>query len=154
MRITINASARDDVRTHLSRCDSQFLPPLSERVDVAAYATKIRANALTIEAWAGTELVGLVAAYIDALHASCFVTSVSVLADWGGRGIATALLEELVSQTERSRVKSVTLEVSKRSATALALYRKFGFEHVGEHGDLAVMQLKRMRGEHPREVEE
>lgn len=150
VRITTNESALEEVRAHLMRCDSHFLPALSERVDIPAYAAKIRANALTIEAWDGSELIGLAAAYIDTINASCFLTSISVLPDLGGRGIATALLEALVSQLRCLNVESVTLEVSKRSATALALYRKLRFKQVGERGTLAVMQLRYKCGELPR----
>ena len=150
MRITANESALEEILDHLERCDSQFLPALSERVDILSYAAKIRANALTFEAWDGSELVGLVAAYVDRINASCFITSVSVLRGWGRRGIATALLEALVSQTRSLNIETVTLEVSKRSA-ALALYRKLRFEQVAERDDLAVMQLRYARGELPRE---
>ena len=72
---------------------------------------------------------------------SCYVTSVSVLPEWSGRGIAAALLAELMECAAETKVESVTLEVSKQSSAALALYRRFGFEQIDERDDVAVMEL-------------
>jgi len=125
---------------HLSRCDSHFKPPLSARIHIPTYAAKIRHKAMTVEAWEGAELIGLIAAYIDDTKRACYLTSISVLLDWNGRGVATALLAELMSCAVQANVESVTLEVSKENPAALSLYRKFGFEHVGERGDVAVLK--------------
>ena len=55
--------ARD--RAHLAHCDAHFVPPLSGRVDIDAYAAKIADQAERFEAWAGGRSSGLVAAYCN-----------------------------------------------------------------------------------------
>ena len=81
---------------HLLRCDARFTPPLSTRVDIAAYAKKIRDEAWTFEAWDRRGLAGLVAAYVDPGKRSCDITDVSVLAEHCGKGVATRLVGALV----------------------------------------------------------
>ena len=52
-----------------------------------------------------------------------------------GRGIGTALLEDLFGWAQRdSRVKKVELRVRATNQRALALYRKFGFLEEGAFG--------------------
>lgn len=142
MRITRNASTVSDIQSHLCGCNVVFVPPLSARVSISKYAAKLRARALTIEAWDDTKLVGLVAAYLAIERASCFVTNVSVLPRWSRNGIASTLLAELVTVARQARVEVIALEVSGDSEAALALYRKAGFEDVGDAGGARRLELR------------
>jgi ribosomal-protein-alanine N-acetyltransferase len=47
------------------------------------------------------------------------------------RGIATMLLDELVRRCRARRASQLWLEVRGSNAPALALYRRYGFRHVG-----------------------
>jgi hypothetical protein len=58
-----NNASEAQIAGHLSRCDADFVPSLSGRVDINDYAKKIVNKAMRFEAWSGGELVGLVAAY-------------------------------------------------------------------------------------------
>ena len=53
------------IAEHLARCDADFVPPLSGRVEINDYAKKISIKAKRFEAWSGDILVGLVAAYCN-----------------------------------------------------------------------------------------
>jgi GNAT superfamily N-acetyltransferase len=130
-----NRSTIADVATHLSRCDAGFVPPLSGRVDIGAYAAKIAAHAERFEAWAGDELVGLVAAYCnDQSRHAAFITSVSVLAERSGAGIASRLLQDCIDHARSAGFTVVRLSVGRRQSTAMPLYGKFGFLAAGTAG--------------------
>ena len=58
------------------------------------------------------------------------INNVGVLEDLRRRGIARALMERLLA--DLSAAQSVTLEVRRSNAAAIALYESFGFERVGE----------------------
>ncbi len=89
-------ATKEDIHAHLEECDGGFHPKLSLKVDIGEYAAKIRARARTFEAWSGEKLVGLVAAYMnDRATRTGFITSVSVATSFVGRGIASALLDQL-----------------------------------------------------------
>lgn len=55
------------------------------------------------------------------------ITNIAVLGEHRRKGIASALLKQLLS----CDVKYVTLEVRKSNISAIALYKKFGFETAG-----------------------
>jgi putative acetyltransferase len=81
-----------------------------------------------------------------------------VHADVQGHGVGTALLEAAVDLAERwLNISRIELEVYPDNATALALYKKFGFEIEGTLHDYAyrdgrfvdAYQMARIREEQP-----
>jgi GNAT superfamily N-acetyltransferase len=85
----MNRAAKAQITELLVRCDADFVPQLSSRVAIPGYAEKITMNAARFEAWADDTLCGLVAAYCnDVERGSAYVTSVSVLHEYQGKGIA------------------------------------------------------------------
>ena len=56
-----NTASTVQIAEHLLCCDPDFVPKLSERVDIPDYAEKIVNKATRFEAWSNGTLVGLVA---------------------------------------------------------------------------------------------
>ncbi|GAB0058703.1 hypothetical protein SIID45300_03058 [Candidatus Magnetaquicoccaceae bacterium FCR-1] len=135
--LRIDTAPSAEIRRHLTVCDDRFVPPLSSRVAIPAYADKLRARAMTVEAWDGERLVGLVAIYWN--ETSGYITNVSVEADWAGRGVGSALLDQVLDQARRRGAASIELEVGEGSEPALRLYRGAGFVATGETGSRAGM---------------
>src|SRR5436190_21860381 len=81
------------VFTHLAKCNNDFVPPLSNKVDLELYSKKIAENSVTFEAWINDELVGLIAAYFNDLKQETgYITNVSTIKEYSGKGIASQLL--------------------------------------------------------------
>jgi ribosomal protein S18 acetylase RimI-like enzyme len=113
---------------HLERCDSDFNPPLSRRVDITAYARKIADNAVTFEAWTNGSLVGLVAAYCnDSATKVAHITSVSILSAQTGHGIGGELLDRCLAYARAYGMDKVSLEVGTDNARAIRMYEARGF---------------------------
>jgi ribosomal protein S18 acetylase RimI-like enzyme len=127
-----NRARADEVGAHLRACDTSFMPPLGERVDLDAYASKIVAQAERFEAREGDSLAGLVAAYCnDPARRTAFITSVSVLPSRQGHGLASRLLRECIAHVRLMGFERVELEVDTRNVPAARLYLKVGFELAG-----------------------
>src|SRR3954464_2531712 len=62
VRYRRDTATTDDVHAHLTRCDADFTPPLSARLDLADYAAKLADRAARFEGGEGVRLVGLVGA--------------------------------------------------------------------------------------------
>lgn len=139
LSFSVNLSTEEDIRTHLLGCD-HFSPPLSERVDLAAYSRKVRDNALTVEAWHGAALVGLVAGYMNAAERTSYITNVSVLPDFTGKSIATKLLDTFVEHARTADVETIALEVAKTNPAAMHLFSKFEFQKVEDRGGFLLMR--------------
>lgn len=130
------------IAAHLQACDSAFFPPLSSRVKIDEYAQKITDNAVRFEAWLDGELVSLVAAYCNrATDKIAFITSVSVLPEWQGRGIASQLVVNAVEHISALGFVRIELEVDNQNHAAASLYRKQGFSIGKTNGQTAIMYL-------------
>ncbi|HEY6289611.1 MAG TPA: GNAT family N-acetyltransferase [Nitrospiraceae bacterium] len=124
----LNETSAVQIAEHLSRCDADFVPPLSGRVEIRDYARKIASKATRFEAWSGGTLVGLVAAYCnDREKRIAYITSVSVLREWAGKGIAAHLMNQCVEYVKASGMRQISLEVAGHNTPAVKFYEKNGF---------------------------
>lgn len=124
--------ARDEANAgqllaHLQATDASFIPPLSTRLDLTAYAEKLVTRAFRIEAWDGPVLAGCIAMYANDLDRSGFISNVSVLPSHQGCGLAGQLLERTLQLAMELRLKRIRLEVHNDNGPARALYRRHGF---------------------------
>jgi len=67
----------------------------------------------------------------------------SVLREWRGRGVGSALLAEAIEWARERGLHKLSLSVFPHNAAAIALYRKFGFVQEGRR----VKQCRRANGE-------
>ena len=124
----LNKATEAQVAEHLLGCDADFVTPLTDRVDIGAYAKKIVNKATCFEAWSNDRLIGLIAAYCNDQEAHiAYITSVSVLNGWTGQGIATTLMKQCITTMESLKMGQIKLEVFKHNASAHRLYEKSGF---------------------------
>lgn len=138
----LNTASEAEIVEHLSRCDAAFVPTLSGRVEINGYAKKIASNAMRFEALVGDSLVGLVAAYCnDQDKGIAYITSVSVLREWMGNGIAACLMKQCIEHVKASGILQISLEVSRDNTPAISLYEKSGFVAGNTNGPLVSMHL-------------
>jgi ribosomal-protein-alanine N-acetyltransferase len=142
IEIVSNRADAACVAAHLRACDGSFLPALSTRVELEAYAAKIAQFAERTEAWSGMELAGLVAAYAnDPERRTAFITSVSVLPTWQGQGLGSRLLLACIERVRGLGFEGIELEVDGRNTAAMQLYRKHGFVVQASHDQTHTMRL-------------
>lgn len=141
LRYDLNAALASDIERHLGRCDALFIPPLSLRVHLLTYAQKIREHAVTFEAWAGSDLVGLVAAYFnDRALGEGFITNVSVETAWRHLKVGTKLMERAIEWGRVHDYPTIRLEVQSGNSAAIGYYEAFGFRAIGLRDGIAVLK--------------
>jgi len=124
----LNKASTAEIAEHLLLCDADFMPPLSGRVEIKDYARKIASKATRFEAWSGDKLVGLIAAYCnDKEKRIAYITSVSVLREWMGKGVSARLMSQCVKYAKASGMWQISLEVASNNMPAIKLYEKSGF---------------------------
>lgn len=137
-----NKATAEQIAEHLSRCEDDFVPPLRGRVDIKDYAQKIESRAIRFEAWIDEVLIGLVAAYCnDERQRIAYITSVSVLKDWTGKGIAAGLMHRCIEHAKSLGMRQIGLEVAGKNSPAIKLYRRFGFVAESENSPFVSMNL-------------
>ncbi len=133
-----NTASQAQIAEHLLCCDADFVPTLSERVEIPGYAQKIANKATRFEAWSNGTLVGLVAAYCnDQETGIAHITSVSVLKEWMEKGIASALVSRCVAHAKVVGMRRISLEVARINMPAIKLYEKSGFV-IGKFDELFI----------------
>ena len=127
-----NKASVAEIADHLLRCDTDFVPPLSGHVEIIDYAKKIADLAMRFEAWAGGTLIGLVAAYCNHQESRiAYITSVSVLRAWMGKGIAARLMGRCIEHAKASGMQQIGLEVREAVVRFAQIENSF---HGGCHG--------------------
>lgn len=151
-----NKASEAEIAEHLLRCDANFVPPLSGRVDIKEYAQKIASKATRFEAWSNGMMVGLVAAYCnDQEKRIVYITSVSVLREWTGNRIAVRLMSQCIENAIALKMRQISLEVAEDNTPAIKLYEKSGFVAGKNNGPFITMELIlniEMRGKHERQA--
>lgn len=128
MNLRLDSADADVLLAHLRAADAGFVPPLSQRVELADYARKLATHARRVEAWEGDTLVGLIAMYANDAAQGGFITNVSVLPSHHGQGIAGELLRRTLALAADLRLPRLRLEVYADNQAALALYHRHGFQ--------------------------
>ncbi|MBI5889439.1 MAG: GNAT family N-acetyltransferase [Nitrosomonadales bacterium] len=142
LEYVLNKASAEQIAGHLSSCDADFMPALSSRVAISDYAEKLASKSMRFEAWSGGLLVGLVAAYCnDRERHIAFISTVSVLKAWTGKGIAANLLKQCMEYAKKTGMQQVSLEVAGDNMPAIALYRKNGFVVNGVKESFVCMSL-------------
>ena len=131
--------------------DKSFGPDIARlRVEHAEDAATVHAQSFTF-AWPADDLEALLAAtttYADGAFGKAgevqgFILSrlaadeaeiltIAVKPRKRGQGIAAKLMRANMEQLQQAGAKTWFLEVEAQNVSALALYRRFGFERVGE----------------------
>lgn len=138
----IKKSTQKDLLLHLQKCDDLFVPKLSSKVDLVAYAQKITDYAYTFEAWHEADLVGVVASYFNDFETkTSFITNVSVLQVFNNLGIAKELLKMAKEYAVKRGFQKIKLEVHPNNDKAIQLYTKNDFKITTQNPDSITMVL-------------
>lgn len=140
---TTKTALQSDIYIHLYRCRKQFIPPLDETVHIKKYANKLFDRAFTFEAWSNKILVGLVVAYFnDPQQRASYITNVSVVNTYAGKGIASTLLQHCIAYARHRTFAEVKLKVNTQNTHAIHLYEKFEFYRYYKKNNFFFMKRK------------
>lgn len=147
IKYTINESRSSDIEEHLIKCSENFVPSLDSYVDIPSYAIKLEKFADTFEAWYKSELICLIACYLnDRERGDGFITNVSTIKHFQGKGIARKILVDLFNYATQKNFNTLSLEVHKNNLKAIDFYTKIGFHKVNQtkknNSNLMFMALK------------
>ncbi len=143
-----NKASLEEIDEHLRKCDVDFVPFLSSRVEISEYAQKIASKAMRFEAWSNGVLIGLVAAYCNDQEKSiAYVTNVSLMKEWVGKGIAVHMMRQCIKHMHALGMKQICLEVASDNKPAIKLYEKCGFVAGNTNTPFVTMNLYLKSGE-------
>lgn len=124
----------------LQKVDRNFIPALSERVDLINYSNKLAINGENLFVVLQGEDIGHASAYINTEQDS-FLSSIAVIKEFHGKKIAANLLLSIIQLCKNKKSKALYLEVSKNNKNAQSLYLKLGFQIKSEQNGYYIMAL-------------
>jgi GNAT superfamily N-acetyltransferase len=128
IKFTIQKSTESNVYNHLSYIDNDFVPRLSNKIDLNSFSKKISNNTIRFEAWHVDKLIALVSAYFNNYEAKTgYINHVGVCKEYRGLGISDTLITNAINYGIDRGFKDLKLEVSKDNLAAVKLYRKYNF---------------------------
>ena len=87
--------------------------------------------------------MGMLNAYLNDMdNRTGFITNVSILGEYMGKGVASILLEMCIDHARKHNFSRIKLEVSRESSPAINLYSKVGFKVMQECGDNLLMEYE------------
>lgn len=132
-----------EIISHLKACEAGFVLSLNKRIGIPRYAEKLASKAHCFEAWVSDCLIGLVAVYCNNEDmVAAFVTNVSVLDGWQGRGIASHLVINAIGYVRDLGFRRLDLEVDSQNRSAISLYSKLGFIPFDQRNNMLRMTIK------------
>ncbi len=138
----INSSDNIDISEHLKKCSDSFIPALSTRINIDEYSIKLFEKSIRFEAWYKNELVGLIAAYLNEDICQVFISNVSVLKDFEGKGIGVNLLKMSLVFFKNKSISIIKLEVNNNNLRAIKLYEKFSFKTESMNDNTTILKLE------------
>ena len=141
---TVKKATEATILSHLILCDESFVPPLSDRVNLAEYAKKIFEKSISFEAWKNQQnLIGLIAAYFNETQPpSAFITNVSTDKNFMGLGIASQLLKNCIGYAKENNCFEIYLEVNSKNLPAINFYKKYHFIQTEIKGGNLILKLE------------
>ncbi len=111
-----------------SSVNSSFTTPLSARTELDGYAEKILTKAVVLGVEIGENLVGLASFYANDLSLrKAYLTVIAVKPELLRRGIATQLIQEMISIVTRKKMCSVVAITDSQNIASKNMYIKNGF---------------------------
>ena len=142
IKFKIKNATEAEILSHLFECNDNFTPSLDEKVNIPDYSKKIFEKSVTFEAWEGHHLVGLISAYFNNVETGGgYITSVSVVKGYEGKGIASELMNSCIDYARQNKFREIILEVSEGNLSAINLYKKFNFQKYENKRNLTLMRL-------------
>ncbi len=108
--------------------DGAFIPQLSGRVEIDAYAKKLAQHAETVFLCVDGVDIASCSLYCDTNVA--YISSFAVRPEYGGCGVGTAMMKEVKAFCKKQECESIRLEVFVENRRARCFYQKEGFEVV------------------------
>jgi ribosomal-protein-alanine N-acetyltransferase len=133
----------NEIFNYLQNNEDIFIPSLSSRVDLRKFSLKLSERAVHFCAFDNDLLIGLIACYFnDLVTLTGFISTASVVKEYQGQGIASALLDAAVEYGKSKGFTRIMLEVRNENEPAIKIYRECGFIRISTTGNVTAMELK------------
>jgi len=125
--------------------DDSFPRPLSKRLELSEYATKLFDNAIVKALYSDGEIVGFIAYYCnDSNTKTAFLAQLAVSDIKKKKGLGSILLDDCMSHCIEKKMNFIRCEVDNNNENAISFYRKKGFVFSSIASDKSQFLIKKL----------
>jgi len=135
-------NSKDRIIRFLNLVDDQFHVKLSERVNIEDYSTKLSKAAMNYYLVIDEKDVGHLGFYVNKSDGFLFISSIALMKDFEGRGLAGKLIGFLKDYAVNLQIYKVSLHVHKEASNVVRFYKKHGFVITNDNKDNYVMSCE------------
>ncbi|HON18883.1 MAG TPA: GNAT family N-acetyltransferase [Salinivirgaceae bacterium] len=143
-QVKINEVNIDELILIHEICDNDFIPRLSDVVNINEYCRKLinKAEIISLHIEGINYPVGIVAIYCnDFTNLNAYITSVCIRGEFRGLGLGKILLRKAFELSKLKGMKKISLEVGLKNEKAINLYRSHGFEIIEQKALTYIMSV-------------
>ena len=137
-------SDNNAVKKAVERLEGMLVPSLTERdINLSQYAAKLSTYG---KVWCHYDMgkpVSIIAGYFNDMESkTVYLSMLAVDKEYQGKKLASSLLSEFEDYAIQNGMDYVKLEVRKHNIAAQNLYKKFGYEVVGDSSETSLYMKK------------
>lgn len=130
----VESSEKERILNFFKIIDEEFIPPLSVRVKLDEYSNKLASSAVNYFLVSDGSDVAHAAFYCnDSKTNIAFISSIGVVSEFQGSGIAGHLLQKIIETCVVKRMEILRLEVDCGNLKAVKFYERHGFDFISEN---------------------
>lgn len=141
LRFSYGKLSFEEVRQFLLETDDEFLTPLSEHVDIDAYAKKLSEFSDFAICLDGKDIVGMISCYTNRPPFG-YISNVCVKKQYQGQKVFSNLFSLLLAKLEQRGFEHLQLEVGTDNDKAHSIYEHYGFREVETRPDSDKLLMK------------
>lgn len=124
-----------EILLFMEKVNNEFTPCLKETINIPEYVKKITENAIIFLATDNSEIVGMVAIYLNLYPEYSFGTFMSVKKEYRKYEVGIQLEEMYINYFKDSGTKGIRSIVNSNNKPVLKLHKYFGFKVVNKFYD-------------------
>lgn len=114
---------QDSIREFLWSCDKDFIPRLSQRIEINTYSKKIYEYANVYCVIVSEQIRAMCAIYLNN-EKEGFITSFNVVKTSQNNGYGTILMQYVLNEAKKQKYTTVALKVDCNNQKAINFYKK------------------------------
>lgn len=116
----------ESIREFFYRTDKEFDVPLSQKVNIDEYASKLYTYAEFFVCYDDDKIIGMICCYMNR-PPKAYISHVCVDSGHQGKGIFKELFALVKKECSIKSIEMISLEVNKNNYNAQQIYKKLGF---------------------------
>ncbi len=143
MNFVFGNLAFEEVKRFLIETDSEFLTPLSSKVNLDEYAKKLSDYSSFAYCIDEKEIIGMISCYTNQPPTG-YISNVCIKSNFQGQGLFSKLFSLLVDNCKQLKITILKLEVDNNNVNAQQVYLRKGFNFIhqaSEHSKYMEYQI-------------